>query len=141
MNNTAKRFHLSESDKKIAGICGGIAEYLEVDSTLVRVIVVAAGLVTGVFPFVVGYLIAWIILTSQANEGKRTMKRLYLSETDKKIAGICGGIAEYMDVDPTIVRIVAVVGAILTGVLPFVIGYLIAWMIIPSQSTGQKQSA
>ena len=69
--NTPKRFRLSKSDKKIAGICGGIAEYLEVDSTLVRVIVVAAGLVTGVFPFVVGYLIAWIIMTSQANEGKK----------------------------------------------------------------------
>ena len=141
MNKAAKRFHLSERDKKIAGICGGIAEYLEVDSTLVRVIVVAACLVTGVFPFVVGYLIAWIIMTSQASEGKKSMKRLYLSETDKKIAGICGGIAEYMDVDPTIVRVVAVVGAILTGVLPFVIGYLIAWMIIPSKSTGQKESA
>ncbi len=141
MNKAAKRFHLSERDKKIAGICGGIAEYLEVDSTLVRVIVVAAALVTGVFPFVVGYLIAWIIMTSQASDGKKTTKRLYLSETDKKIAGICGGIAEYMDVDPTIVRVVAVVGAILTGVLPFVIGYLIAWMIIPSKSTGQKESA
>ena len=59
------------------------------------------------------------------------MKRLFLSQADKKIAGVCGGIAEYLDVDPTVVRLVAVVAGIVTGVIPFVIAYLIAWMIIP----------
>ena len=58
------------------------------------------------------------------------MKRLYLSN-DKKLAGVCGGIAEYMDVDPTIVRLVAVVIALVTAVVPFCIAYLIAWLIIP----------
>jgi len=77
-------------------------------------------------------------MTSNTSKGEKTMKRLYLSGTDKKIAGICGGIAEYMEVDPTIVRIVVVVVAILTGVLPFVIGYLIAWMIMPSKSPGKS---
>lgn len=59
------------------------------------------------------------------------MKRLYLSDTDKKIGGVCGGIAEYFEVDATIVRLVVVVCTIVTAVIPFVIGYLIAWMIIP----------
>ena len=59
------------------------------------------------------------------------MKRLHLSDTDKKIAGVCGGIAEYMETDPTIVRLVVVVLAIATAVVPVLIGYVVAWMIIP----------
>ena len=59
------------------------------------------------------------------------MTRLFRSETNKKIAGVCGGIAELMDVDPTIVRLVVVVLGLVTGILPFVIGYLIAWWIVP----------
>jgi phage shock protein PspC (stress-responsive transcriptional regulator) len=59
------------------------------------------------------------------------MKRLYLSQTDKKIAGVCGGIAEYLEVDSTVVRLVTIVLGIVTGILPFIIAYLIAWMIVP----------
>jgi phage shock protein C len=61
------------------------------------------------------------------------MKRLYLSSTDKKMGGVCGGIAEYLDVDPTIVRLVTVVLALVTAVFPLVIGYCVAWMIIPTR--------
>lgn len=60
------------------------------------------------------------------------MKRLHLSETDRKMAGVCGGIGEYFNVDPTIVRIVVVALALMTGILPLVIGYLLAWAIIPN---------
>ena len=59
------------------------------------------------------------------------MKRLYLSDTNKKIAGVCGGIGEMLDVDPTFIRLLAVVLGLFTGIFPFVIGYLIAWWIIP----------
>jgi phage shock protein PspC (stress-responsive transcriptional regulator) len=61
------------------------------------------------------------------------MKRLYLSQTDRKIAGICGGVAEYMQVDSTVVRLVAVILAVITGFFPLFIGYLIAWLIIPKE--------
>ena len=57
--------------------------------------------------------------------------RLYRSETDKILGGVCGGIAEVYDLDPSLVRIAVlllVVGQI--GIL----GYLIAWLIIPSES-------
>ena len=59
------------------------------------------------------------------------MKKLTLSETDKKIGGVCGGIAEYFDIDPTVVRLAAVVACLITGLLPLIIGYLAAWAIIP----------
>jgi len=59
------------------------------------------------------------------------MKRLHRSTRDRKIAGVCGGIAEHLDVDPTIVRLIAVVFALATVVFPFLIGYLIAWWVVP----------
>ena len=59
------------------------------------------------------------------------MKKLYRSQTNKKIAGVCGGIGEIMDTDPTIVRLVVVVLGIATGFFPFFVGYLLAWWIVP----------
>ena len=43
-------------------------------------------------------------------------KKLYRSKTDKKIAGVCGGFAEYINVDPNIVRVVWLVAGICTGI-------------------------
>lgn len=60
------------------------------------------------------------------------LKKLYLSETDKKIAGVCGGIAEYFGIDSTLVRLAWVLASIfLTAFIGGVIAYLIAWAIIP----------
>jgi phage shock protein PspC (stress-responsive transcriptional regulator) len=59
------------------------------------------------------------------------MKRLYRSQTNKKIAGLCGGIGEMMDIDPTIIRLIVIVLGLATGIFPFFIGYLIAWWIVP----------
>jgi phage shock protein PspC (stress-responsive transcriptional regulator) len=62
------------------------------------------------------------------------MKRLYRSKKETKVFGICGGIADYLDVDPTFVRIVAVAVAVISGFFPFVFGYFIACLIIPVDS-------
>ncbi len=56
-------------------------------------------------------------------------KRLYRSRRDVMIAGVCGGIAEYFDVDPTIVRLIAVV--LVLGWGSGLLAYLIAVFIIP----------
>ena len=63
------------------------------------------------------------------------MKRLCRSVTNKKIAGLCGGIGEYSDVDPTVIRLAAVFGGLITGVIPFLVGYIIAWVIVPEASS------
>ncbi|MFH1239385.1 MAG: PspC domain-containing protein [bacterium] len=60
------------------------------------------------------------------------MKRLYRSETDRKIAGVCGGLAEYMSVDPAIVRIVFIALIFLWGW--GVILYLICMVSVPNKS-------
>lgn len=59
------------------------------------------------------------------------MKRLYRSKKDAKLGGICGGLGEILEVDPTLIRLIFVFLAMITGVLPLVVTYLIAWFIIP----------
>lgn len=59
------------------------------------------------------------------------MKRIHRSRKNKMIAGICGGIAEMFSQDPTLIRLLVVLGALVTGVFPFVITYLVGWIIIP----------
>jgi phage shock protein C len=74
------------------------------------------------------------------NLERPTMKKLYRSTTNKKIAGVCGGIGGMMDADPTIVRLVFVVLALATGIFPFLIGYLIAWWMVPEGTQDQSHS-
>lgn len=59
------------------------------------------------------------------------IKRLYLSDTDKKISGVCGGIAKYFNADSTLIRLLWVAVTIFTGFFPGFIAYLIAAIIIP----------
>ncbi len=65
------------------------------------------------------------------------MKRLYRSRTERILGGVCGGIGEYSDVDPTIIRLIWVVLTLLSlGV--GLVAYIIAWIIIPE---GQNEPA
>ncbi|MBI3895309.1 MAG: PspC domain-containing protein [Acidobacteria bacterium] len=66
------------------------------------------------------------------------MKRLYRSQTDKKIAGIFGGISEIYEVDPSLLRLLFVFLGIATGVFPLLITYLLGWIIIPNGPMGGK---
>ena len=67
------------------------------------------------------------------NERRVRMTKLYLSRTDKKIAGVCGGIGETYDVDPTLVRLAFVFADLITGVIPLLLVYIVAWIIIPQR--------
>lgn len=59
-------------------------------------------------------------------------KRLYRSETDKILGGVCGGIAEVYDLDPTLVRLVTLLIVLSTGAGLLV--YIVAWLIMPTES-------
>ena len=64
------------------------------------------------------------------------MKKLHLSKTDRKILGVCGGIGETYDIDPTIIRIIAVFLCLSTGIVPLLVTYFIAWIIMPKAPKG-----
>jgi phage shock protein C len=59
------------------------------------------------------------------------MKKLTLSQTDKKICGVCGGLAAYFEIDSTVVRVVWVVVSVFTAVILGVIAYFICALLIP----------
>lgn len=61
------------------------------------------------------------------------MKKLYRSETNKKISGVCGGLGEYTNLDPTLWRVLFIVLA-LPGGLPGIIPYAILWVVVPKKS-------
>ena len=60
-------------------------------------------------------------------------KKLYRSQTDRKIWGVCGGLAKYFDIDPIIVRVIAVVSIFVTGVS--IIAYIIMALVVPLESS------
>ena len=59
------------------------------------------------------------------------MKRLYLSQSNKKLSGLCGGIAEYAGIDVTVIRLIVFVVTVMTGVLPGIFIYAAASAIVP----------
>ena len=59
------------------------------------------------------------------------MKKLYRSKKNRMIAGICGGIGEYFDIDPTLVRVIYIVVSVFSIAFPGILVYLILWVIIP----------
>jgi phage shock protein C len=58
-------------------------------------------------------------------------KKLYRSRTDRMVGGICGGLGKYLNVDATLLRLIAVLLLVLTGVVPVVIAYLVMMLIVP----------
>ena len=61
------------------------------------------------------------------------MNKLQRSKTDRKIAGVCGGLAKYFDIDATVVRVVFVL-LLLPGGLPGFLPYVILWLVMPEEN-------
>jgi phage shock protein C len=72
------------------------------------------------------------------------MKKLYRSEDNKIVAGVLGGIGEYFDIDPIVIRVFFIFLAFATGIIPFILAYIICLFIIPrrlkSSHTHQQTS-
>lgn len=61
----------------------------------------------------------------------KNIKRLYKSRDERMIAGVCGGIAEYFKVDPTLIRLAWIIFVFMGG--SGILAYLIAWIVIPEK--------
>ena len=137
-----RRLTRSRANGSIAGVCAGLADYFGVDVVLVRLLWVIFSIATAVVGGVIVYLAAWIIMPEGDNQpvpaaDRRVLRR---SVTNRQIAGVCGGLAEYFEVDATAVRLVWVILSIFCGVIiGGVIAYLLAWLIIP-QATDTSMS-
>jgi phage shock protein PspC (stress-responsive transcriptional regulator) len=135
-NRPKRRLMRRPDEGKLGGVCAGMAEYFDVDVVLVRAAWVVLSIWPGAIVFgLIAYVAAWVLMpraeTAPGTPAPRA--RLLRSRTDRRIAGVCGGLAEYFDVDPTVVRVSWVIVSILCGAVVFgVIAYLVAWFIIPT---------
>jgi phage shock protein C len=59
------------------------------------------------------------------------MKQLYRIPREGKLSGVCAGLAEYFDMDPTVMRLLLVVIALFTGFLPTMIAYAVVMFVVP----------
>lgn len=60
-------------------------------------------------------------------------KKLYRSRDHRIIAGVCGGLAEWLGWDPTVVRVLFVVVSILSAAFPGILVYLVLWIVMPEE--------
>src|SRR3954447_3947455 len=121
------------SEQKIAGVCAGIADYLDVDVTLIRALWIVLSIVPGaIIGGILAYVLAWMVMPQGQPTRTVVGRRLVRSSTDAKIAGVCGGLAAYLGVDSTPVRVLWVILSVMPGaVVCGVIAYVVAGVIVP----------
>jgi len=128
--------HAAAGGRKVRWRLRGPGGVFDVDVTFVRV----AWIVLSIWPGAIilgiaAYLVAWVLIpvADVIEAPARAQKQLLRSRTDRRIGGVCGGLAEYFGADPTIVRVAWVVLTIVPCAIVFgVIAYLVAWLVIPS---------
>jgi len=144
MKENSPKLSLDRSRAWVGGVCAGLAGYLNIDILIVR-IACAIGMLTW-WPTIIAYIACYICLSEStpsirefgnnfantriARHFKKVdyKKRIYKSTRDKKIAGVCAGIAQYFEVSPFIIR-VGVLGSLFFGPLAF-IAYIAAAVIM-----------
>jgi phage shock protein C len=58
-------------------------------------------------------------------------KHLVRSKTNRMVAGICGGIGEYFNTDPNLIRVIWIIITVLSGFFPGILAYILVWIIVP----------
>ena len=124
-----RAFHRLTGQKKLAGVCAGLGEYFEIDPVFFRLFFLASLFFGGLGALI--YLLLWIMAPEKPGpEGAPGAgKGLRLSRTDRKIAGVCGGLGEWLDVDPVFLRVAFVLLALVGGLGVAI--YIVLWLFLP----------
>lgn len=128
-------------DKKICGVCAGIADYFNIDPTLVRLIAVAIALYS-VGLAVLVYLVLALAIDSPPDNYHQIYQNTSTKLTksaNKRIAGVCGGLAKMLNIDPVIVRIAWGGISALTALIPGLALYILAAVIMPKSQLDQAE--
>ncbi len=129
-----RKLYRSRSNKKVAGVLGGLGNYFNIDPTIIRLLFLVIFFITAIFPLLIAYIIAAIVIPVEpASHAQKKYKRLHRSRKNKFIAGVLAGIAEFFKIDPTIVRLLFIVIMIITGFAPMIFVYIVAWIIVPEK--------
>lgn len=82
---------------------------------------------------VLGALVYLIVRSTGGVKMAKKSKKLYRSKNDRMLAGVCGGLAEYFQIDASLVRLLWVLITIFTSIVPGIIVYVVAAIIIPEK--------
>lgn len=131
-----KKLHISQDDKMILGICGGIAESFGMNSNLVRLIFVASFFAGSAGLWI--YLILAVILPRKTAdeqiidvEPETEGNKIYRLWDHRMLGGVCAGIARYFGWDVTLVRLIFVGMSFVGGI--GVLLYLFFWFLFPNE--------
>lgn len=128
-----KKIYLGR-DKKLSGVCDGIGKGLNIDPTFIRIIFVSLALMTAVVPVLIAYIVCALVLT-QPPEGYVEVENSYKKITkgkEKKISGVCDGIAKYFGIDAMIVRLIFVALTLWIG--GGIMAYIVCMIMIPDEA-------
>ncbi|MFL2638610.1 MAG: PspC domain-containing protein [Flavobacteriaceae bacterium] len=127
------KLYRDSSNRIIAGVCSGIAEYFKIDPIIVRIIFfISAPLQLIIYP------ILWIGLTSKDFD-PNLRKKLYRDKENGVIGGVAKGLSNYLKIDVNIIRVVFVVSLITGGA--GLLFYLLLWIFTKEAKTiGQKMN-
>jgi phage shock protein PspC (stress-responsive transcriptional regulator) len=116
-------------DRKIAGVCAGLGEYFELDPVFFRLFFLFSILFGGLGA--VAYVMLWVLvpLRAGAQPGPGNGKRLRLSAGERMIGGVCGGLGEFLELDPVLFRAAFLVLAVVGGL--GILLYAVLWLLIP----------
>ena len=67
-----------------------------------------------------------------------TARKLVRLRADRRIAGVCSGLGRYLDLDPIVVRLIWVFVTFVSGILPGIVVYILAWIIVPAEPEMQS---
>jgi len=131
------KLHYSKNGQIIAGICAGIAETYNVNVSIIRFFFIVFSFIYGAG--VIIYLALLLILPSEnqtqdGDECKEVVferrKKLYRTNKNRYIAGVCSGIADYFDIDVSLVRIIFIIVTLFSSGIPVLL-YLALSFILP----------
>lgn len=144
MNTRPNRFALNRGNKRFLGVCAGLADYLEVPAFLIRIIFVLACLSWPTLILIYFVTYWWVkrdmnagtvrnfISESKTAEHFRNLdyrKQMFRNPRRGRIAGVCSGIAEYLEISTTVVRVIAVLSLFVFGPFAF-FAYCVCWMVL-----------
>jgi phage shock protein PspC (stress-responsive transcriptional regulator) len=118
------RLYRDDNDKLLGGVCSGVANYLRLDPTIVRLVLALIAFLGG--SGILLYILLWIILPSKPLVNTVSTKRLYRNPDEKVIAGVASGISAYFDIAVWIPRLVFVF-PLVTGVISSIFRHSFWW--------------
>ena len=131
-----KKIYRNTSDKVIAGVASGLANYFSVDPIIFRLIFIVS-LFTGFG--LIAYIIFWIGIPANDSGKINENKRLYRDGDNEILGGVAYGLGNYFGIDPALVRVIFILSIFIGGF--GILAYLILWVSIPEAKTvGEKMN-